>query len=457
MSGKNALGLRGFPTPSNQVSDDGYLLIYLPNENDWAGLVLGALEALTKPYNFYESGNLTPEQAAERWKSIVTQTPLNKLPTCSFPNGQPMIRLHPDTGRIQTVDENGNWQDDPTLPPTPERPAAPPDDQRCLAAANAANALKIIYEELSDAFNAGLSAAEAANAIAIAIAATIAAAFFPPALALLTAYGLIFQVVFEVVEFATADLWTSHFDDTIKCVLYECASVEDNVVTFDYQCVINRLSQETTIYTPEFGFAEVQLFGQISYLLSFIGADGLNYAGSATAIEFADCGDCDPLWCYEVDLTITPWDFLAVNDGGWTNPFGAWVSGQGWVSSQEYRASTDAYASGVHIVWIFPSFPDVTYSRFEFEYEWQAGDGVQQGVFVYVSPDETHVTPPSDGTFVTGVEGSWINDAIEFAAYPAYNVGVPPSGFNYGNVAVTKVRISGAGENPFGEDNCPSE
>jgi len=73
---KNAQGLRGFPTP-DEAADDGYLVFRLPRENDWAGLLLGAAEALTSYYNFYESGDLSPEDAADRWRVIVQEAPYN--------------------------------------------------------------------------------------------------------------------------------------------------------------------------------------------------------------------------------------------------------------------------------------------------------------------------------------------------------------------------------------------
>lgn len=79
--GKNAPGLKGFPTPNEMPSDDGYLVFRFNRENDWAGLLLGAAQALTYDWNFYQWGTLTPGEAAEAWREIVQQAPYNVIDT----------------------------------------------------------------------------------------------------------------------------------------------------------------------------------------------------------------------------------------------------------------------------------------------------------------------------------------------------------------------------------------
>jgi hypothetical protein len=78
--GKNGQGLTGFPTPNEIPVENGYLLFYFPDNNDWAGLLLGAAGALTYEWNFYEWGVLLPEDASEIWKQIVEDAPYNLLP-----------------------------------------------------------------------------------------------------------------------------------------------------------------------------------------------------------------------------------------------------------------------------------------------------------------------------------------------------------------------------------------
>lgn len=74
--GKNAPGLKGFPTPDT-ADADGYLLFIFPSNNDWAGLLLGAAGELANPYNWYEWGSLTPDEAADAWRQIIIQAPYN--------------------------------------------------------------------------------------------------------------------------------------------------------------------------------------------------------------------------------------------------------------------------------------------------------------------------------------------------------------------------------------------
>jgi len=77
--GKFAQGLRGFPTPNTAAGINAYLL-FLFDDPIWAQYVLGACEALVYDYNWYDAGDLTPEEAAEAFRLIVQQAPYNKDP-----------------------------------------------------------------------------------------------------------------------------------------------------------------------------------------------------------------------------------------------------------------------------------------------------------------------------------------------------------------------------------------
>jgi len=77
--GKYALGLRGFPTPNLLPDDGGYLLFRLPSDNQWAGLILGAVWALAIEYNWYQWGDMLPEEAAEAFRLIIDQAPYNLI------------------------------------------------------------------------------------------------------------------------------------------------------------------------------------------------------------------------------------------------------------------------------------------------------------------------------------------------------------------------------------------
>lgn len=78
--GKNAPGLIGFPTPDETPDTRSYLVFYFPEGNDWAGLLLGAVGALTHHWNFYQWGALTADETSEIWREIVEQAPYNLIP-----------------------------------------------------------------------------------------------------------------------------------------------------------------------------------------------------------------------------------------------------------------------------------------------------------------------------------------------------------------------------------------
>lgn len=323
MIGKFAQGLRGFPSPNEPAGTSAYLLIYFP-DLEWSQYALGALLNLTQSWNWYEAGDLKPDEAADMFRQIIAQAPLNHLPTCSLPGGGELTRIDPTTGKIQNVGEDGEWQNDPSIPPPQPRPDEP-GDQKCLGVANTANALQILYENLSDSWNAGLSTAQAIAEFIGAVGGGLGAVFAPPVAAIIAIGEVLFGVVYEVVSFVGADVWTEDFNAKLLCVLYECATLNDDMtVTYDFQCVIDKLASITNLETS---LTQIRLFGQLYYILSWIGVDGLNASTSATAITSATCA-CE--WCYE-------WDFTA-GDGGFTpvvHPStglieGVYVPGTGW-------------------------------------------------------------------------------------------------------------------------------
>lgn len=78
-NGKYAQGLRGFPTPNYVPVVDGYILFRLPANNEWAGLLLGAAGLLANPYNWYQWGDMLPDEAAEAFREIVNDAPYNTI------------------------------------------------------------------------------------------------------------------------------------------------------------------------------------------------------------------------------------------------------------------------------------------------------------------------------------------------------------------------------------------
>lgn len=308
-NGKFAQGLRGFPTPNFIPADGGYIVFRMPRDNEWSGLILGAAQLLSEAWAWYQWGDMTPEEAAEAFRVIVNEAPMN---VCggTLPGGSPPFRVNENGEIEQLVDEE--WVEPEgayELPPTPPRTEPTAEDRRCNAAANAAYVLKTLYEVLTDAFASGLTTAEAITNFVAEVALLLGAPFAEVVAPLVAIARLLFQVLYEVVEFISADLWTEEFDDKIKCYLYECSNDSGEVVHFDLPCFLDRYAAETEI---DIGFAELRLFGQITYMLNFIGAQGLDAAGATTEIEGAECDDCEPggSFCVTFDGEGDSWEIV---------------------------------------------------------------------------------------------------------------------------------------------------
>lgn len=82
---KGAVGLKGYPTPDNPEDMQAYLLFYFPDRT-WAQYILGACKNLQYPYNWYKSGEMSVDDAAEAFRIIVQDAPYNLLdPTVPTP------------------------------------------------------------------------------------------------------------------------------------------------------------------------------------------------------------------------------------------------------------------------------------------------------------------------------------------------------------------------------------
>lgn len=308
--------------PENSVKKDGYLTLnevpdanarrafLIPSEPEWFGVFMGALAPLLEENAWRQYGTLTPQECADVWREIFFSNPACG---CELPGGSRIIRLNASTGQLEELsDDTGEWETptgDYAVPPITPREGTS-DDIRCLAAANAANVLEILYESITDSIASELEASEAYAALVTAFIAAVGWEFAPIAFALAAFFLAVFAVVYEIIKIIGADLWDSTFTDTLKCALYGCSSADgEGVVTFDWVCAQNALAAGT----DALNFDQLRLFNQLNFIIEVIGgADGLNQAGTTTAITDADCSLCNPETetCHlydpmEVDLDYT--------------------------------------------------------------------------------------------------------------------------------------------------------
>lgn len=71
LPGKLEPGLKGYPTPNDTPEEQGCFTFRFPNSADYTGALLGALQPLTKAYNWYQWGVMTPQEAADAWYDII--------------------------------------------------------------------------------------------------------------------------------------------------------------------------------------------------------------------------------------------------------------------------------------------------------------------------------------------------------------------------------------------------
>jgi len=289
-------------TPDDIPEADDCRPLSIPANSVWLALVSGALTELTLPYNWEKFGTLTVAETVEKMQSIVDNYYNSPCGACTTPGGYRVIRIS-GTGHVEQLDESGNWVDgtgEYHIPLPDAREGGTEQDQICLAATNAVYVLEQLYENLTDSWNSELDEAEAETAFILGLIALVGFEFAPITWGIVAFMTAVFAALYTTLEFIGADLWDTSVSDQITCFLTECATNTAGVVTFDYQCFMNRLNS----LTDTFSLTETQLrlYLQIGYMLYFIGGmDGLNLAGGTTAISVGDCDLCSE-HCFRIDL-----------------------------------------------------------------------------------------------------------------------------------------------------------
>jgi len=290
-----------FTTPSDVPEGLACRTLKIPNNGIWLGIFNQVLLETLDPYNWEQTypEDMTIEDTIAVCDEIIKLYWVAEDCTdggaCLQPDGYRVLRLNLN-GFIEQL-TNGAWTaptGDYEVPPTPAREEPTPAERKCLAAANAANVLEQTYEQVTDAIAEGLTVAELAVIMATELTLLLGPAFgfiVPAFIFLLEAAALAF---IEIAEFMGTDVWDEEFTDLLMCALLDCATDEADVVTFDYQCVIDNLANGVDLLNP-LAQSQLLLFGQVNFMLSIIGVDGLNLAGATTAIDFEDCAECNPI------------------------------------------------------------------------------------------------------------------------------------------------------------------
>lgn len=80
---------RGFPTPDAPPEETGCRVFSIPADEEWFALLMGAVSALTNPYNWYRNGDLTQQEAADAFADIIDAAYALSVAGASCPSGVP--------------------------------------------------------------------------------------------------------------------------------------------------------------------------------------------------------------------------------------------------------------------------------------------------------------------------------------------------------------------------------
>lgn len=441
-------------TPEDVPEERDCRALLIPASSDWLAIFSGALTELTLKWNWEAQGITVAEALAVVNEVLEGYYDGCMNSGCETPDGYRVIRIN-ENGELEQL-EDGDWvpaTDEYYIPPPAAREGGTPEDQICLAAANAVNVLHQLYESLSDSWNADLDENEAITAFIAALIALLGFAAAPITWAIAAFFLAVFKVLYIALEYLIADLWTEDFSNQMICFLVNCATNTDGVVTFDWNCFNSQLNS----LADSFELTEIQLrlYAQVGYILYFIGGgDALNLAGATNEIGSHDCENCADEWCYIWDLTAVHGDW-EINTGlAGFQPKGQWSIGVGFFPEEAYNPTpSDQWAN---ILEFQMTLPAAIYRECHIEFDLLNGDG-SLGMVYFGTDLEYMASGAADGlgTFMIDIPSATGGDILYCQWAVAFSNVAPPA--FYGGLAVTSIQLKGIGENPFGEDNCEEE
>lgn len=117
--GKNYPGEKGFPTPNAPIETSACRTFLVPANDEWLGILMGAVLTLTRPFNWYKWGELTPDEAADAWNEIIAQVYANAPDsTCAINVPTPFWDDESDLGDEEPADMQP-WYGEVTDPEAP--------------------------------------------------------------------------------------------------------------------------------------------------------------------------------------------------------------------------------------------------------------------------------------------------------------------------------------------------
>lgn len=324
------------------------------------------------------------------------------------------IRYNPDTGTVQSL-VNGDWVDNPLADPRNQTtfPPRATADPACDGAKSVSDALKNQISGVITAIDDGKTAFTIIGLILGLFSFGLFDIFVAIALAIANA----------MLDAGTAALNAALTDavyDTLTCILF-CHM--DN----HGRLLPNGLNLVKTDVTDQIGGLGATI---LNSMLSLAGEGGVNNLASK-GTSTGDCSGCDCGWCYEFDFTTSSY--------GLTLIYGTWVDGVGIVGT--------AAGTGVAIFFNIPLPSSAMMTKGCMTVDctgtnnisWAANNGAVALLSTTNNP-----------------AGSYEAVNVPITLNAGENMGINPSSGagQGGNVTLTKLRLSGSGDNPFGTNNC---
>jgi len=444
-------------TPETVPDTQTCRALLIPDSAEWLAIFSGALTELTQRWNWQQQGVSVDDALAVAVDVLNGYFSGCVESGCEQPGGYALLRVGANGHVEQLID--GEWvepQGVNAYPAIPARFEPTADERRCLAAANAARCLQELYEQVSEVAQYDLGVAE----LIIALVAALALRFFwiAPIIngILLIAAGIL-ETILAGAKYITADVWDTTFDDVIRCFLYECATDDAGVVSFDYDCLMGKLYELNV--TPPFNEARARLAAQLALLLPVVGGvDSLNQFGAVDAVEEADCADCETGWCYVLYAADSDGGFVPENCGG---VMGDWVSGDGWYAA-DVTLCGGANRTVLNMSLIFSESLQIDTIDMHYDYEKITSVGTTEGIGVWAENFATPLYSVNQAVAVDGIDES-VNitsgipqpmTRLDIFMQPAYAA-------QGGTGLVTIIQMTGSGDKPtwledLGWVECPT-
>lgn len=423
---------RGYPLPDViEPPDCISVCVPVPNDVGHIRAFLGQLDMLGYWWNWERDDLKQGKDAAALWRLIVecVRQRMDLDCGCGCGDSLPKQYRYDENGKLEvSLDGGQTWQDGSAYdernlitvyPPAETLPA----DSQCLYAENIKDEVKKQIETILNNLETGGTVASAAAAL-LPLLVTIGFPAAPLAAFLILVYGLI-SVIVSVIATGVENSFDTAFWDEFQCMWF-CVIQEDGEVT---DAMIEVVKQNVADYfTP----ANPLATKAINDTMGILGAKALtNAARLGDSILTSDCSGCDcGEWCYEFDFTLS--------DQGWeasTTVDANYSTGNGW--------GVGADQGVIFIKKTFSPTAAITSIRVI-----ASGIAAAGGVGIRSPmPFQNAPTGDSDHIFTVTYSGTEITAA--FDSNFAGGINPPYTGY------ITKVVVTGLGDNPFGTSNCP--